>query len=49
MTYVVQEPCVDCKYGDCAEVCPVGALTRKDSDSPPTSTTTHAETLPDKA
>ena len=23
MTYVVQEPCVDCKYGDCAEVCPV--------------------------
>ncbi|MGI6455169.1 MAG: indolepyruvate ferredoxin oxidoreductase subunit alpha [bacterium] len=23
MTYVVCEPCVDCKYGDCAEVCPV--------------------------
>jgi ferredoxin len=23
MTYVVQEPCVNCKYGDCAEVCPV--------------------------
>ena len=23
MTYVVQEPCVKCKYGDCVEVCPV--------------------------
>ncbi len=23
MTYVVLESCVDCKYGDCAEVCPV--------------------------
>jgi Fe-S-cluster-containing hydrogenase component 2 len=23
MAYVVQEPCLDCKYGDCAEVCPV--------------------------
>ena len=23
MTYVVQEPCVNCKYGDCVEVCPV--------------------------
>jgi len=23
MTYVVTEPCVKCKYGDCAEVCPV--------------------------
>jgi len=23
MTYVVTEACVNCKYGDCAEVCPV--------------------------
>lgn len=23
MTYIVCEPCVKCKYGDCAEVCPV--------------------------
>ena len=23
MTYVVQEPCYKCKYGDCVEVCPV--------------------------
>jgi NAD-dependent dihydropyrimidine dehydrogenase PreA subunit len=23
VTYVVQEPCVNCKYGDCVEVCPV--------------------------
>lgn len=23
MTYVVGEACVKCKYGDCAEVCPV--------------------------
>ncbi len=23
MTYVVQEPCVKCKYGDCVSVCPV--------------------------
>ncbi len=23
MTYVVQAPCVGCKYGDCVEVCPV--------------------------
>ncbi|MBD3267085.1 ferredoxin [bacterium] len=23
MTYIVCEPCVNCKYGDCAEVCPV--------------------------
>ena len=23
MTYVVQAPCVDCKYGDCVDVCPV--------------------------
>ncbi len=23
MTYVVCEPCVNCKYGDCAETCPV--------------------------
>ena len=26
MTYVVQEPCVKCKYGDCVEVCPVNAF-----------------------
>ena len=23
MTYVVQEACVNCKYGDCVDVCPV--------------------------
>ncbi len=23
MTYVIQQPCIDCKYGDCVEVCPV--------------------------
>jgi ferredoxin len=23
MAYVVQEPCHNCKYGDCVEVCPV--------------------------
>lgn len=23
MAYVVQEPCVNAKYGDCVEVCPV--------------------------
>lgn len=23
MTYVVGEACVDCKYGDCVDVCPV--------------------------
>jgi len=23
LTYVVQQPCQDCKYGDCVEVCPV--------------------------
>jgi ferredoxin len=23
MTYVVTEPCIRCKYTDCAEVCPV--------------------------
>jgi ferredoxin len=26
MTYVVVEPCVDCKYTDCAAVCPVEAF-----------------------
>ena len=26
MTYVVTEPCVDCKYTDCAAVCPVEAF-----------------------
>lgn len=23
MTFVVTEPCIKCKYGDCIEVCPV--------------------------
>ena len=23
MTYIVAEPCIDCKYTDCAAVCPV--------------------------
>ncbi|MCH7781776.1 ferredoxin family protein [candidate division KSB1 bacterium] len=23
MTYIVGEPCVACKYGDCVDVCPV--------------------------
>ena len=26
MTYIVTEPCVDCKYSDCAAVCPVEAF-----------------------
>lgn len=26
MTYIVAEPCVDCKYTDCAAVCPVEAF-----------------------
>ena len=26
MTYVVTEDCVDCKYTDCAAVCPVEAI-----------------------
>lgn len=26
MTYVVQEPCVKCKYADCVEVCPVNCF-----------------------
>ena len=26
MTYAVVEPCVDCKYTDCAAVCPVEAF-----------------------
>ena len=26
MTYVVTEPCFDCKYTDCAAVCPVEAF-----------------------
>lgn len=26
MAYVVQEPCVKCKYGDCVEVCPVNCF-----------------------
>ena len=23
MAFIVQAPCVDCKYGDCVDVCPV--------------------------
>lgn len=26
MAYVIQEPCVKCKYGDCVEVCPVSCF-----------------------
>ena len=26
MTYVICEPCVKCKYGDCVEVCPVDCI-----------------------
>ena len=26
MTYVVAEPCIKCKYGDCVSVCPVDAF-----------------------
>ena len=26
MTYVVQDACVKCKYGDCVEVCPVNCF-----------------------
>ncbi len=26
MAYIVTEPCVDCKYTDCAAVCPVEAF-----------------------
>lgn len=26
MTHVVAEPCVDCKFTDCVEVCPVDAF-----------------------
>lgn len=26
MTYVVAEPCVDCRYTDCVAVCPVDAF-----------------------
>ncbi len=31
MTYVVQEACVKCKYGDCVEVCPVDCFFEDDS------------------
>ena len=31
MTYVVCEPCVDCKYTDCAAVCPVDCFYQNDS------------------
>jgi len=30
MTYVVQEACVKCKYGDCVEVCPVNCFYESD-------------------
>jgi len=26
MTFVVQEACVNCKYGDCVEECPVACF-----------------------
>jgi ferredoxin len=26
MSYVIQEACVKCKYGDCVEVCPVNCF-----------------------
>ncbi|MFS8974547.1 DUF3470 domain-containing protein [Cupriavidus necator] len=26
MTYVVTEPCINCRHGDCIEVCPVQAF-----------------------
>ena len=26
MTYIVAEPCIECKYTDCAAVCPVEAI-----------------------
>ena len=26
MAYIVQEPCINCKYGDCVEVCPVNCF-----------------------
>ena len=26
MTYIVTEPCIECKYTDCAAVCPVEAF-----------------------
>ena len=26
MTYIVAEPCIECKYTDCAAVCPVEAF-----------------------
>jgi len=26
MTYVICEPCVNCKYGDCVDVCPVDCI-----------------------
>lgn len=30
MTYVVAEPCVNCRYTDCAMVCPVDAFNLDD-------------------
>ena len=26
MSYIVGEPCVSCKYGDCVDVCPVDCI-----------------------
>jgi len=26
MAYIVTEPCIKCKYGDCVEVCPVNCF-----------------------
>ena len=30
MTYIVCEPCLDCKYTDCVEVCPVDCFYEDD-------------------
>ena len=30
MTYVICEPCVKCKYGDCVDVCPVDCIYEDD-------------------
>ena len=31
MTHVVAEPCRDCKYTDCVDVCPVEAIFHEDN------------------
>lgn len=31
MTYIVGEPCVTCKYGDCVDVCPVDCFYQDDN------------------